>query len=368
MGDPAAAPKQPQRPTIPFRKASTVKRAMEDQKSGSAALGDSFSWELKSKGYLGRLRIIVGGTETTATADPTASADFPWNMAKRIEVRDSSAGMLHSTIGYNNYAAEQWMTPYIGRALASVSDTRLYAAAISAVQANNLRWSWEVPIESGTKDNLGLVPNQNAGFKYTLTMDLSPQADLVTTPANTTWAATFRPSMRYYTVPSKQRTDGAAQQDRPPFAGIIRQVSDQRLAIASTGSDIPIDLRRGKVIRQLIFITRQAAASPAGANFPRAGGITQLKIKYGDDIVLMDALEQDLLDEAYNLYGIVPPTGVYPVTFAADADTVVGSDFRRDLLDVREIAHLWIEGNFQTNSAKLDVVYDELIVPRGVSI
>ncbi len=355
-------------PVIPFRKATLSKRTLDDTKTVSAALGDSFSWELKSKGYLGRLRILVAGSETTANADPTASADFPWNVAKRIEVRDSSAGMLHSTIGYNNYQATRYFAPLIGRDLGVVTDTRLFNSSIAAVQANNLRFAWDVPIETGTKDNLGLVPNQNAGFKYTLTLDLSAEAAIITTAANATWALTMRPSMRYYTVPAQQRTDGAKQQDRPPFAGIIRQISDERKTIPATGADVGIDLRRGKVIRGLIFITRDSTAAPAAGNNPRVGGLDSITIKYGDDVTLLQATEQDVLDEAFRLYGDVPPTGVYPITFAADGDSIVGADYRRDLLDVREIAHLWADINFQANSDLVDIVYDELVVPRGVSI
>lgn len=357
-------------PTIAFRKASLAKRTLDDSVSPNAALGSKHSWELKSKGMLARLRALVAGNVATTTADPVAQADFPWAMARRIEVRDSSAGMLHSCSGYSNYLATRYFQPLVGRDLAKAGDSRIYQPNIAPVSATNaLRFAWDVPIEAGTRDNIGLVPNQNAAFKYTLDIELRPEADLVTTTANTAWdGVTIQPSYRYQTVPAPQRVDGAIQQVQPPFAGVLRQVYDEvGKDVPSTGAELRFDVKPGKVVRNLIVVTRTDTQSP-GTYTARAGGLSRFKVKYGDDVTLFDATDQDLIEEAYQLYGEVPPLGVYPITWCADADGLVGADFRRDLLDTRELTQIWMEITFATGTGNFDLIHDELIVPRTMSL
>lgn len=347
---------------IPFRKATVRKRALLSTYAPGAALGGRNTWELDSKGYLGGVRLLWSGTETTTTADPTASADYPHAVAKRIEIRDSSGGMVCSLKGYSAFAVKTFLAPDAGRDLSGSADTRIYNASISAVAANTQAFSHEIDVEAGTKDNLGVLPNQNAAFKYTLDLTVEDEANLVTTPANSSWALTVQPSYRYYTVPAAKRADGVDQQNVPPFAGIVRQLWDENRTQATATTAQRHNLTPGKVIRNLILVYRTAAGV-------RQTGLTKVSLKYGDDTLLFEATEQDIVEEMYRLYGRTTafPTGVYAIPFSADSDGFVGADFRRDLLDTRRLSQIWLEVT-TSNTGNIDIIHDELIVPANMSI
>lgn len=373
----------PQAPVIPFRKATLRKRVLDDTKSPAATLGSLLSWELKSRGMLSRLRLLVSGSITTATADPAPQADWPWCVTQKNEIRDSSAGMLHSCKGYSDYMAMKYFKPASGHDLAKSSDIRIFLDDISsgAVGVKNVAWAVDIDIEANTSSNLGLVPNQNAAFKYVFSSQLAPQADVVTTTGDVSTFAnlTFQPSIQYYTIPGGvmtaegvvKRSDGALMQQRPPLSGILRQVFDENLNVPATGVVEPIRLRTGRVLRGLIVIARSSTAG-TGAYLPRVGGanggISRLTIKYGDDSIIWDGTGQDIITECYERWGETPPLGVFPVSFADDADGFPGADFRRDLLDTRRLTDLWIEVTADTGVGNIDVVHDELVVPRNMAI
>jgi hypothetical protein len=348
-------------PAITFRKATIRKRSLLAQKTLNAALGGKDIWEIDSKGYMGNLRLLVAGTETTSTADPVSIADWPWALFNRINVRDSSGGMLRNHKGYSGYIADRYFQPWKGIDLSATTDADAYSVSIAAVQVNNIRFALDLSIEAGTRDNLGLVPNQNAAFKYTLEIDWETEANLVTTAANSAFALTVQPSYRYYTVPAPQRGDGTPQQVVPPFAGVVRQVWDEPQNVPSAAEN-RYNLTPGRVIRNLAFIARTSA----GVRL--ASGIDRIKLYYGDDTLLFDATEQDIKTEHYRLFNDTAPAGVYVISFTYDNDGFNGADFRRDILDTRRLAQFYAAITTAATVTSLDIVHDELIVPATMSL
>lgn len=348
-------------PTIPFRKATLRKRTLMSTFNVAAGLGGQNDWELNSKGYLSGIKLLWSGTETTVTGDPVAFGDFPFSIANRIEIRDSAGGMVQSLKGYSAYLARRYFLPSQGHDIVQSGDVRIYRALIQVIQANNINFSQEISLETGTRDVIGILPNQNASFKYTLTLTIEALANVVTTAANwSTSALVVQPSMRYYTVPAAVRADGMNQQTTPPFPGIIRQVFDQSVTVAQA-AETPYPLTTGHVKRAMILVFRATAAGQ------RQGALTRVKLMYGDDNVLFDATEQDLIDEHYKLYDEAPPTGVYVIPFDADNDSFVGADFRRDLLDTRRLSNLYFLITASTTGA-LNIIHDDLLVPLSQPI
>lgn len=357
----ATAPGQAAVPAVPFRKATVHKRTYLASKGLAAALGGQVDWQLDAKGYLGGIRLLVTGTETTVNADPTAAGDWPWNLFATINLRDSNGGMLKNLKGYSAFIANRYFQPLLERDLSAIGDTRAYTVSISAVQANTIRFSLDLPVEAGTRDNLGLVPNQNAAFNYFLSLGIAQESDVVSTVANASWDLTVQPAYDYYTVPANLRADGSAQASAPPFAGIIRQVWDEPVNV-NASSENRINLTPGRVVRNLAFIARTSAGARV------SGGITRIKLYYGDDTLLKEWTEMDLLTEHYYRFGDVLPTGVYVITQVADNDGLVGADFRRDVLDSRRLAQMYALVTTAATVVRIDVVHDELIVPQQMSI
>jgi hypothetical protein len=367
-GTRAVAPGAPAN-VIPFRKATLRKKSKLSSYAVTSGLGGTNNWQIDAKGYAARARLLWSGTATTATGDPVASPDFPWSLAQQLNLRDSSGGMVQNFAGagvYGGYSAmlaNRYFYPNLGRDLASAGDNRIYRANIQIVQANNINFSSTLNIEAGTKDNLGLVPNQNASFVYTLQLTVNTLANIVTTTGNwSSSALTVLPEYTYYTVPAPQRADGAAQASVPPFAGVVRQVFDETRTFTST-AETRFNLTPGKVIRGVILVDR-SSTSP----FARQGTISNVKFFYGDDTLLFDANEQEIITTHYELYGETPPTGVYPIPFIADNDGFVGGDFRRDILDTRRLSQIYMAITFATNTGQLDIIHDELIVPANLSL
>lgn len=348
-------------PPIPFRKATLRKRSLQAAFSINNDLTGEYIKELDSKGYLAGLNLIFSGTETTSTADPTASADFPWNMISRVEVRDTSGGMLFRMEGYSAYLAARLWWPWKDNVGDASTDTSIYSVSISAVQANTLAFSLPIWIETNTRDNLGLVPNQNAAFKYSLNVLFAGEAAVITTVANATWALQMQPEYEYYSVPGPIRGDGRPQISTPPFQGIVRQQWDEHQTIPSSAEN-RYDLIPGKVIRNLILVDR--ATNGTGA---RTNGISRIRFFFGDDTLLFETTGQALRTRARQLWGRDMPTGVYPICFTDDAAGYPGADFRRDLVDTRALAQCYMLIT-TTAGADLTIIHDELIVPAGVSL
>lgn len=361
----------PQAPTpqvspLGFRKATIRKRSMLPGQpitnAGSTDFGVAYQREIDSKGYMARLRLLYSGTETTGTADPTVSADWPYNLPTLIEIRDSAGGMLFRMGGYNAHLAERFFTALHRGSVVGSTDAEILATAISAVQTNAIRFGIDVWIETNPRDNLGLVPNQNAAFKYSLNVQHDIKANLVTTPANITVATiSLGPQYEYYTVPAPVRADGRPQEVAPPFAGIVRQQWDETQVVASAAEN-QYKLTPGKVIRNLVLTARTAA----GARL--AQGITRVKFMYGDDTLLFDTTGQEIRERAFKLFGVDSPAGVYPLNFDDDAAGYPGADFRRDIIDTRALSQVYLLVTTAATVTKMDIIHDELIVPAGMSI
>lgn len=365
MANAAPAQGQAQTPAVmavPFRKATLRKRSLLASYAIANDLTGEYIKELDSKGYLAGVNLLFSGTETTSTGDPTAQADFPWSIVNRVEVRDSAGGMLVRLEGYSAYLAARYFWPWRDGTVDASSDTSIYSVSISAVQANTLAWNLPIWIETNTRDNLGLVPNQNAAFKYSLDVLFAGEAaNVISTPANAVWALTMQPSYEYYSVPAPMRGDGRPQISQPPFAGIIRQQWDEHQTIPSSAEN-RYDILPGKVIRNLILVDRSTNGTGA-----RTNGISRVRFFFGDDTLLFEATGQELRARARHLYNRDAPTGVYPILFTEDSAGFVGADFRRDLVDTRALAQCYMLIT-TTAGADLTIIHDELIVPAGVSL
>ncbi len=356
-------------PAVPFRKATLRKRSLMATQAPGASLGGQLSWELDSKGYIGGVRLLASGTDTVGTANNTAqNADYPWAFYNRLQLRDSSGGMVHNLKGYSAYLLGRYMQGFIGRDPGAITDARSYVATLTgATSALPQVFGLDLPIEAGSRDNVGLLPNQNAAFRYALTAQIETSANLLTAGASgtNTWAMTVQPSYRYYTVPSAQRADGVAQQTIPPFTGVVRQLFDETQIVPSAAEN-RYNIVPGRVIRGLILVARDSSGNRI-AN--ASGHITRVKLNYGDDSNLFDATIADIGVEHYRMYGeVAAPAGVVVIPFLWDNDSTVGADYRRDWLDTRKLSQMYLLVTTVSGVATLDIIHDEIVVPSGISL
>lgn len=353
-------------PPLNFRKASIRKRSLLAQAAvnngAGSDFGQQYNREIDSKGYMGRLQLLYSGSWVISTGSAGPASDWPYNLASLIEVRDSSGGMLFRAKGYNAHLAQRFFGCAHRTAPIGSTDTEILSTDTTAASTVQARFSYDIGIETNARDNLGLVPNQNAAFKYTVTVTHDVKANLFTTPANIgTIALGLQPEYEYYTVPAPVRADGRAQEVAPPFAGVVRQQWDETQVMIPSIEN-RVQLTPGKVIRNLILVPRNAG----GVRQP--SGITRLKFLYGDDTLLFETTGQELRERAFKAFGLDSPAGVYPVLFDDDAAGFPGADYRRDLVDTRALSQVYMLATLGAGVTQLDIVHDELIVPAGVSL
>jgi len=73
--------------------------------------------------------------------------------------------MLKNLGGYAAFVADKYFQPSTRRGVDGSANIRIYDVDIDTVTANQVRFSTWLMVETGTRENIGLVPNQNASFK-----------------------------------------------------------------------------------------------------------------------------------------------------------------------------------------------------------
>lgn len=369
VATPPGASAQPAANAVPWRKATVRKRNLLASYSPPPALGGQLNWEVASSGYMGAMRLLASGTDTVGTAANTAqNGDYPWALYNRIQTRDSSGGMIHNLTGYNAYLAQRYLQGWIGRDQSTITDPRGYVATLTGGTAALPQvFSLDLPVENGTRNNIGAIPNQNAAFRYSVALNIEQSANLLTAGGGgtNTWAMSVQLGYHYYTVVAPQRFDGQPQQVLPPYTGVVRQLFDERFVVPSAAENRYL-MTPGRVVRAFILVARDSA----GVRIPNATGhITRVKLNYGDDTTLFDSTIQDLTQQHFRMYGeVAAPAGVVVVPFLWDNDSTVGADFARDWLDTRRLSQLYFLITTVSGVATIDFIHDEMVVPENMSV
>lgn len=375
-----------QLPPIPFSKATVRKRVQMSNYTPQAGLGGVWNNELNSQGYMAGIRFLFAYTDTVGTANNTAmTIDFPYNIVQRYMLSDTLGNNLHNCKGYSMKMAERFFQPMVGRnelwgalsgdvaaAFPSTPDPRLYVAVVTGSQAAlPVVFAIDAPVETDEVQHLGLMPNQNASFKYQTNLTFDVTANILTPGASGTnaWAGTLQPVYDYYTVPQPVNGMGRRQMTLPPYPGVVRQIRDETFPCTTGGtatSELRYNLTPGMVIRGFTLVSRSSTLVRVGNSLTT--GIQRVKIMYGDDTLLQDYAQQDFINTAYRRYGVVPPMGVYPFTWTRDLAGLVGQSRSTDVLDTRGLAQLYLLITTGTDVYNIDVIHDDLIVPQGMTI
>jgi hypothetical protein len=376
-----------QLPPIPFSKAALRKRGQMTNQAVNAALGGQWNPTINSQGYMAAIRLLFDLTDTVAVAANTAQAlDYPWNIINRYMLMDSLGNNLHNLKGYSAMLASRYFQPWIGRnpaaqyfpdgnaVAAAVPDVRLFVATLTGgTSALPQRFFLDLPVESDVVQHIGLVPNQNASFNYFMNITFEASGATLFTPGasgTNAWAGAVTPVYQYYTVPQPVRGDGRPQMTMPPYAGVIRQLRDEvQIVPGAAGTEQRYNFTPGMVIRGFTLVARDSSGVRVGSTM--TSGITRVKIMYGDDTILGDWSVQDFVAEHYRKYGEPPPTGVYPFQWISDLAGIVGQSRSTDVLDTRELAQFYLLVTCGTTGnavSTIDIVHDDLIVPRTMSI
>ena len=241
-------------PLIPFSRAArqVVQPANVDVSttvgSSSVLLGP---YDVPAIGFLRHLFIQVdcsGGTGTAAVY----KEDAPFSALQEIFLSDvNGAPIVGPLSGYDLFLINKY-GGYSG--FSDPASMPSYTAPTSG----NFAFTLRVPIELGSRDGVGALPNMNAASTYKLRLVQAANTDIFST--NPTGAPTMR--VRVFTeawsTPLPTGPGGAPQATEPPALGTTQFWS--KMVVSAAAAYQTIQLRRvGNPLRNIIIVNRNVS-------------------------------------------------------------------------------------------------------------
>lgn len=364
---------------IPFRRASVRKQNSLGQltQAMSTAAFQFPSQQIVSQGYIAALKLMLSSGTITAgtTLSTSVGGDLPWTILSLIQLLDSSAAPIYSMTGYDSFVHSKYMMGHRGWVDQS-SDTTIYGAGTYTSSTVAATWMAEIPVANNDRDQIGLLPNQSDAYKFFLNITQAANSAIWSTVGSGALTPTINMFYEYMTIPQAQGPGGVQQQQTPELYGVVHQVNDyQATQNGYTGGPITnqkLNLDTGKVYRGVGLVFRDSGVTTG--NTQRSNVLTNVRVKYGDDVQVWAASGQDIRSDHFLRNGRDLPTGVYIVDFMSDSGLWVGDDFRRDYLDTRDLAQVWMELDLAqssgsgTGTVTPTVFRDVFLVPAGIAI
>jgi hypothetical protein len=132
----------------------------------------------------------------------------------------------------------------------------------------NFKFFLRVPIEISHYNALGCLSNQNAAGAYKLQLQLNPSTALFSTAPTTLPTVTIKAHLEAWSQPNDTDAAGRPQAQYPPAHGTAQFWSNRSgLPVVAGNNTIPLT-RVGSLIRNLVFICRNAAGARSDSAFP----------------------------------------------------------------------------------------------------
>lgn len=316
----------------PFDDRSTVM-----QTGAATAVGPI---DVAAFGYARHILLLVeasggaGGGNTVA-----AHEDSPWRAIRDITVTDvNGAPILGPYNGYDLYLANKYGAFSFDT---DPANSPSYAAVTAGAGASgNFGFLFRIPFEIAGRDALGALPNMSASSTYKLSYNVAPSSEVYSTaPATTLPTVRVRAWLEAWTQPPQADLRGIPNMATPPAMGTTQYWTKQIMNI--TAGDQRVRLTRmGNLIRNLVFIFRNATPARNSTNFP-----DPLRIEWDGKILhnIGRPLIQHYMRERN---GFAPDTGVFAFQFTYDLDYKPGNEMRDLYLPTTQGTRLELVGNF----------------------
>ncbi len=216
---------------------------------------------IPSFGYLRHIFLDLA-TTVAAVGAVTAAEDFPYNLIQNITLLDVNGAPIVGPIdGYGLYLAN-----LIGGYVFTNNP-----GSLPAFSSNGLtpRFQLRVPVEIAAHNALGSIANQNAAAPYQLLITLnSTTAAYTSAPATSQATVQITGTLETWTLPAATDAAGNPQNQLPPAHGTGQFWSSRtQTGLAAGDNTIPI-VRVGSLLRNIIFVCRNATPIRADNVFP----------------------------------------------------------------------------------------------------
>jgi hypothetical protein len=281
----------------------------------------------------------TGGTGTVAVA----KGDAPFSAVSDISIMDvNGAPIVGPLSGYSVFLVNKY-----GGYRRATTNPKLHPDFKGVQTDGTFSFLLYIPIEVSGRDGLGSLANLNAASSYKLRVTVADQTQVYATNPTTLPSVRVRAWLDAWTQPAGTDLRGNAQATQPPAHGTTSFWSQNVVNVNAGQRTIRLQ-RVGNLIRDLIFVYRDANGVRNKANFPAPFDLywdTRLLKSY-QPIVWRGAMSQK-----FNLPGADDAatgldTGVYVEDYIHEFDGWAGAEMRDGWLPTVQSTRLEVLGNF----------------------
>jgi len=328
----------------PFTRAATEHIEPFDDRSQiiQAAASTAFGpIDIPAFGYLRHILLLVqtsvagvGGGNTVA-----ANEDAPWKALRDITVTDvNGVPIIGPVTGYELYLIDKWggynfdTDPANGPAYSAV--------AVGAGATGNLAFMLRIPVEIAERDGLGALPNMNSSSTYKLWYTVAPGSEIYSTPPATTYPTLrVRAFLEAWAQPPQADLRGMPNMTTPPAMGTSQFWS--KTVVNVSAGDQRIRLTRvGNLIRNLLFVFRNATPARNSTNFP-----DPIRLEW-DGKILFNMSSLVWQNKMRENTGLAPDTGLFAMMMTTDMDYKIGNEMRDQYIATTQATRLELVGSF----------------------
>jgi hypothetical protein len=281
----------------------------------------------------------TGGSGTVAVA----KGDAPFSAITDISIMDvNGAPIVGPLDGYDLY-----LTNKFGGYRRSTINPKRHPDFKGVQTDGTFSFLLYVPIEVSGRDGLGSLANLNAASSYKLRATVAAKGATYSTDPTTLPTVRVRAWLDAWTQPADHDLRGAMQATTPPAHGTTSFWS-KNVVNVNTGQQTIKLQRVGNLIRDLIFIYRDASGVRNKANFPAPFQL------YWDTRLLKEYQQivwRGQMSQRFNLAGTDEAadgldTGVYVEDYIHEFDGLAGAELRDGWLPTTQSTRLEVFGNF----------------------
>lgn len=281
-----------------------------------------------SFGYLRHIFLDVN--TTVVGVGGTLHEDGPYSIIQSLTLLDVNGAPIVGPIdGYGLYLAN-----LIGGYVFTNNASSLpgFSAVVTAP-----RFQLRVPVEIAAHNALGSIANQNAAAPYQLIIVLNNIAGVYSVAPGTAPTIQITGTLETWTLPAAADSDGHPQNQLPPAHGTGQFWSSRtQTGLAAGDNTIPIN-RVGSLLRNIIFVTRNATPVRADNVFPDPAIINW------DGRQLVNEPRDYRISKNFDSIG-ARPTGVFAYTFDETVLGKVGDESPNLWLPTQQSTRLELNG------------------------
>lgn len=217
----------------------------------------------------------------------------------------------------------------------------------TAPSTGNFKFLVYIPIEVSGRDGLGALANLNAASSYKLRVSIAPKSEVFATDPTTLPTVRVKAWLDAWTQPAGADLRGNAQEQTPTAHGTTSFWSKKIVNVSAGQQTIRLD-RVGNLIRNMIFVYRDAAGVRNAASFPATFDLAW-------DTRLLKSLNAHIwrgsMSQRFNLTGANDSasgleTGVFVEDYCHEFDGMAGAELRDGYLPTVQSTRLEVLGNF----------------------